>query len=40
MSQTQTGGAYKRTASEFREHISKDHPVFKLEFDRYHLYIR
>lgn len=33
------GGKFIRTASAFREIISKDHPVFKPEAGRYHLYI-
>lgn len=32
-------GEFKRQVSEFREFISKDHPVFKPEKNRYHLYI-
>ena len=32
-------GKFIRTASGFREIISADHPVYKPEFHRYHLYI-
>eukprot|EP00744_Colponema_vietnamica_P011390 GILI01016020.1.p1 GENE.GILI01016020.1~~GILI01016020.1.p1 ORF type:complete len:379 (+),score=78.73 GILI01016020.1:101-1138(+) len=32
-------GEFKRVASTFREVISKDHPIFKPEAGRYHLYI-
>jgi hypothetical protein len=32
-------GEYKRTDSTFREIISADHPEFKPEAGRYHLYI-
>ena len=34
-----TSGEFKRQASSFREKISKSHPVFKPEPNRYHLYI-
>jgi putative glutathione S-transferase len=32
-------GKFIRTASGFREIISADHPIYKPEFNRYHLYI-
>lgn len=32
-------GEFKRQVSQFREVISKDHPVYKPEKNRYHLYI-
>ncbi|OBA26673.1 glutathione S-transferase [Hanseniaspora valbyensis NRRL Y-1626] len=34
-----SSGEFKRQVSQFREFISKDHPVFKPEKNRYHLYI-
>ena len=39
LAETSVAGQFVRTASGFREIISKDHPIFKPEFDRYHLYI-
>mmetsp|Transcript_18494 Transcript_18494/g.19259 ORF Transcript_18494/g.19259 Transcript_18494/m.19259 type:complete len:355 (+) Transcript_18494:66-1130(+) len=32
-------GAFKRTASIYRDFISNDHPIYKPEANRYHLYI-
>ncbi|EGC33457.1 hypothetical protein DICPUDRAFT_88765 [Dictyostelium purpureum] len=32
-------GAFIRIDSSFRDHISKDHPIFKPEANRYHLYV-
>eukprot|EP01038_Epipyxis_sp_PR26KG_P018953 gene18953-26831_t len=34
-----SGGRFVRTAAGFREIIGFDHPDFKPEFDRYHLFI-
>ncbi|XBW36684.1 hypothetical protein QEN19_002258 [Hanseniaspora menglaensis] len=34
-----TTGEFKRQVSQFREFISKDHPIYKPEPNRYHLYI-
>ncbi len=39
LAETSNDGKFVRTASGFREIISKDHAEFKPEFDRYHLYI-
>ena len=39
LAETNIKGSFVRTASGFREIISNDHPEFKPEFDRYHLYI-
>lgn len=33
------GGKFRRVASTFREIISKEHPTFKPEFGRYHMYV-
>lgn len=39
LEETDTSGEFKRKDSTFREIISEDHPVFKPEAGRYHLYI-
>lgn len=37
--ETDVQGKFVRTAAGYREIISNEHPIFKPEFDRYHLYI-
>lgn len=39
LAETSNDGKFVRVAAGFRNIISKDHPEFKPEFDRYHLYI-
>lgn len=39
LAETSVTGKFIRTASGFREVISNEHPIFKPEFGRYHLYI-
>lgn len=39
LDETSATGEFVRVASSFREKISPDHPVFKPEAGRYHLYI-
>jgi len=39
LAETNTQGRFVRTAAGYREIVSKDHPIFKPEFDRFHLYI-
>lgn len=39
LEETNESGEFKRKDSTFREIISEDHPVFKPEAGRYHLYI-
>lgn len=39
LKETDAIGKFKRTASTFREIISDEHPVYKPEFGRYHVYI-
>ncbi|CAM9271386.1 unnamed protein product [Discosporangium mesarthrocarpum] len=34
-----TPGEFRRSSSEFRDRISSDHPVYKAEAGRYHLYV-
>lgn len=39
LAEVDAGGKFVRTAAGFREQVSPEHPVFKPEADRYHLYI-
>lgn len=39
LAETDAGGRFVRTAAGFREIISAEHPVYKPEANRYHLYV-